>query len=329
VVDVETVRARIKGGMTPRSTATDAHSVAAALAHCREVTRRCARNFYYGLKLSPEPQRSALYAIYAWMRRADDLVDCASPSDPDGLREQLSRFRAATDAALDGRTDPSDPLWIGLADTAKRFGLPGEHFHAMLDGQQDDVARAIYPTFNDLRGYCYNVASTVGLLCIEIWGYGDAAAREMAVDRGIAFQLTNILRDFAQDFDAGRIYLPQDELAAHNLTVGDLRAWRDPLTCAKFMVHQIDRAEGYYQRSTGLEAMITESCRPTLWAMTTIYHGLLRKMRDDPARLMSGQRVRLSAVRKGFIALQARWQARAVVRPAPRVLVTASRKPGF
>jgi phytoene/squalene synthetase len=95
------------------------------------------------------------------------------------------------------------------------------------------------------------------------------------------------------------------------------------------MAQQLDRAEGFYQSSAGLEAMITESCRPTLWAMTSIYHGLLRKMHDDPAKLMTSQRVRLSAVRKGLIALQARWQSRAVVRPTPRVLVGASRKPGF
>jgi phytoene synthase len=315
--------------MTP-VTLHDAPSTAAALAHCRDVTRRCARNFYYGLKLSPEPQRSALYAIYAWMRRADDLVDTARDAAvPDRLRRELRDFRASTDSALAGRPTHADPLWIGLADTASRFGLPAEPFHAMLDGQEEDVARRSFETFDDLRSYCYRVASTVGLLCIEVWGYGDATARALAIDRGIAFQLTNILRDFAQDHDHGRVYLPLDEFAAHGLSPNDLRCWRDPQKCLRFMHEQLDRAERFYQTSAGLEAMITESCRPTLWAMTSIYHGLLVKMRLDPARLMSNQRVRLSAMRKGLIALQARWQARVASPPAPRVLVSASRKPGF
>ena len=278
----------------------------AALRHCRDVTRRCARNFYYGLKISPEPQRSAMYALYAWMRTADDLVDRAGES-AESIESRLDTFHAATDAALGGRPLDPDPVWIGLADSAAKFPLPAEHFHAMLNGQRDDLERRRYATFDELRDYCYRVASTVGLLCIEIWGYHDPAARNLAVERGIAFQLTNILRDYAQDFDAGRIYLPEDEFTHHGVTPQQLRDWSKPQACSALMKQQIDRAETFYQRSEGLDGMITPSCRPTLWAMTTIYRGLLEKMKADPSRLVLGGRLRLSAARKGAIAIRAKW----------------------
>jgi 15-cis-phytoene synthase len=282
----------------------------AALRHCREITRRCARNFYYGLKLSPEPQRSALYVIYAWMRRADDLVDNAATPDTSAIEARLQSFRDATDAALRGSPMNNDPLWIGLADTATRFRLPAEHFHAMLDGQVEDLAKPSYATFEDLRGYCYRVASTVGLICIEVWGYSDRSARELAVERGIAFQLTNILRDYRQDYEAGRIYLPLEDFERHGITPQELRDWSHPQECHALMRQQIERTESYYRRSAALDGMIAPGCRPTLWAMTTIYHGLLRKMMNNPSKLMLGGRLRLSALQKGTIALRAKWISR-------------------
>jgi phytoene synthase len=178
--------------------------------YCRAITRRRARNFYYGLKLLPEPRRTALYAMYAWMRMADDLVDNGALST-DEKHEKLIEFREATDLALVGSPPNGNPLWEGVAFVAKRFDLKPENLHAMLDGQLDDVRDRKFDTFESLQQYCYQVASTVGLVCIEIWGYTDPAARNLAIDRGIAFQLTNILRDLREDCDNGRVYLPQDE----------------------------------------------------------------------------------------------------------------------
>ena len=127
---------------------------------CRNVTRCRARNFYYGLKLTPQPQRSALYAVYAWMRRADDLVDNA-PKITDNLRREIATFRGTTDAALSGRVTENEHLWVALADTAGRYDLPHEAFHLTLEGQLDDLAGAHYATFGDVRDYCYRVASTL------------------------------------------------------------------------------------------------------------------------------------------------------------------------
>jgi phytoene synthase len=192
----------------------------------------------------------------------------------------------------------------------------------MLDGQREDVQQRRYHSFEQLRHYCYRVASTVGLLCIEIWGYDDPAARELAVDRGIAFQLTNILRDYAQDFDAGRVYLPDEDFERARLTPRQLRNWSDPAACSALIWQQIDRAEMFYRRSALLDEMIRSSCRPTLWAMTTIYRGLLEKMKDNPSRLVLGGRLRLSAARKGTIAIRAKWLSKfggtpASIQPAP------------
>lgn len=278
-----------------------------AFEHCRCVTRKRARNFYYGLKLLPEPQRSALYAIYAWMRRADDLVDGEAGDQSIPASKRLAAFRAETDRALGGNPPAGDPIWSALAHVSAEFNLQPRHFGDMLAGQFDDTEAGSYQTFEELRTYCYRVASTVGLVCIEIWGYSDPAAQTHAVDRGIAFQLTNILRDFREDFDEGRVYLPLDEFAAHDITPHELRHWSRPERCTAFLTQQIDRARSYYDRSAPLEGMITPECVPTLWAMTAIYRGLLEKMRSHPERIAGDDRIRLSAMEKGLIALRARW----------------------
>jgi 15-cis-phytoene synthase len=281
-----------------------------ALRYCRDVTRARARNFYYGLKLSPEPQRSALFTMYAWMRRADDLVDLPPGEvlngQVDALRARLEAFRAATRTALAGHPVDDDLLWVALPSIMGRFQVHAQDLHAMLDGQLDDLSIKRYETFEQLRGYCYNVASTVGLICVGIWGYDDPRARERAVERGIAFQLTNILRDFKQDYDGGRVYLPQEDFARHGLDAATLRRWGEPERCERFVREQVTRAESFYQRSQVLDAMITARCRPTLWAMTQIYHRLLAKIQAAPAQMVGARRIRLGALRKCGIALQAR-----------------------
>jgi phytoene synthase len=286
-------------------TGAQGRELAEALRHCRDVTRRRARNFYYGLKLTPEPKRSALYSVYAWMRRADDLVDSAA-DEAGGRQQAIDALRTATDAALGGADVGDDPLWVALSDSASRYDMPRDAFHGVLDGQVEDLTGRRYETFDELRRYCERVASTVGLICISIWGYRNPAARELAVDRGIAFQLTNILRDYRQDYDAGRVYLPQEDFDRHRLTPTLLRKWDEPARCRSLVLEQVARTQSFYDRSAPLEGMITPDCRPTLWAMTTIYHGLLEKLGRFPRRIVSDQRLRLSSVRKGMIALRAK-----------------------
>jgi len=278
-----------------------------AFEHCRLVARAKARNFYYGMKLAPEPQRSALYCIYAWMRRADDLVDHAG-GGRERRRDDLAQFRAATDAANAGEPVDDDPVWACLRHVVDRFGIDPGHFHAMIDGQLEDLDRPEYDTFEQLHGYCYRVASTVGLICITIWGYDDPAAEALATDRGIAFQLTNVIRDFREDYEMGRVYLPREDFARHELTPRELRDWASPDAARRFVLAQVDRAESFYERSEALDDLIHASCAPALWAMTAIYRGTLDKIRRDPSRIAL-ERIALSPIQKSTIAMRAKWRA--------------------
>lgn len=283
--------------------------LAEAYAACELVVREQAKNFYYGLRLTPEPKRSAMYAIYAWMREADDIADEDGPSLEE-RRSRLERFREETDAALDGRVASDRPVWIALADVAPRYRLVAKDFHDMLEGQLADLGdrdgSVRCATWDELRTVCYRVASTVGLVCIRVWGYSDPRAIDFAIDRGIAFQLTNILRDIREDFGHRRTYLPQEELERFGVTVESLLAWRDDQRCRAFMDHQIRRASELYRSSESLEQLISPECEPTLWALTQIYHRLLDRIARDPQRAIVGERVRVPTWEKLWIGFRAK-----------------------
>ena len=299
------------GAITPELPGWPSAGLAASFQACAEITRAQARNFYYGLRLTPEPRRSAIYAIYAWMRAADDLAD--EPGDSVERRMQLERFgretRQAMAGDLSGLTDFA--FWPAFAATVLSYPVDQGCIADMLAGLGEDQQHAGYETRDELDRYCYRVGSTVGLTCIAIWGLrpgvDPAEARTKAVARGRGFQLTNILRDVAQDYDAEprRVYLPRADLAAHGLTAADLRAWNAPERCRRVLDEQIERARGFYRASDGLESLIDPGCAPALWGMTRIYAELLERIARDPRRVITGPRVRLSAAQKGLIALSA------------------------
>jgi phytoene synthase len=184
----------------------------------------------------------------------------------------------------------------------------------MLDGQLGDVGSVRFQTWDDLRGFCYRVASTVGLVCIRVWGFSDPAAPALAVDRGIAFQLTNILRDYREDFDQGRVYLPAEDFRRMDLTPEMLRRWSPAPQCEEFMRAQCDRAAQFYERSAPLDAMVTPTCVPTLWAMTEIYRALLGRIQANPSAVVGARRVRVPSWRKAFIAWRASRRSREAAR---------------
>jgi len=290
------------------TTASPSEALVRSARVCEEITRRRARNFYYGLRLTPEPERFAMFIIYAWMRQADDIADAAGPDAAERCR-RIDLFRGATDAAFAGAPIDDTPLWTGFTEVTRRWPVRRQDFHDMLDGQLADIRNERHESWQDLRRFCYRVASTVGLICIHIWGFRDPEAPALAIDRGIAFQLTNVLRDFREDFDAGRIYLPADEFAAMELTPEALRRWQPADRCTEFIRAQAERARSHYQSSLALDTMISRGCEPTLWAMTTIYRGLLEKILADPERVVRERRIRLSAARKAWIAFRARFKA--------------------
>lgn len=295
--------------------------LAASFDVCRRVTRARARNFYYGLRLTPEPRRSAIYAIYAWMRAADDEADAAGPLHERRRRLAAYRRRTADALALAAAEHHADwssftGAWPAFAATVRAYPIDPAHFSAMLDGLEEDLEHAGYPDDAALERYCYRVASTVGLVCIAIWGLRPGAnpadARLLAVRRGQAFQRTNILRDYAQDFDASprRTYIPADAFQRHGISPDDLRRWRHPDRCRALVLEQAARARDHYEASAPLLRMIDPDCAPTLWAMTTIYSDLLAIIERDPARIVAPRRIRLPASRKALIALRATVRSR-------------------
>ena len=277
-----------------------------ALATCREIVKERAGNFYWGLRLLPEPKRSALYALYAWMRAADDLVDdCV---DSEHARKQLDAFGARTQVVLSGGVLPAsdqDAMWIGLSWLTSEWDIPHEPFTEMLRGQSDDLSSRVIQTPDDLIEYCKMVASTVGVLCISIWGYSDPRAVDLAVQRGIALQLTNILRDVGEDAAQGRCYIPMDALGSRGLDPASLASWGQPVACEAALRVWIDKARSCYVQSAPLEGMVSTDCRKTLRAMTAIYSALLDRIERDPARCCHIPGVRLSKLSKCWIALRA------------------------
>ncbi len=283
---------------------------------CRDVVRARARNFYYGLKLTPEPKRGAIYSLYAWMRLADDLADDTGRDEP-ARRAALAEHRTRTQAVLGGDTGESyGGFWPAFAATVRTYPIDPALFESMLEGLETDLGGVELGTEEELRRYCYCVASTVGLACVAIWGVREGVDPEevtrKAIARGQGFQRTNILRDFAEDYDETprRVYVSRESFDAAGLSAEALRRWSDAAACERFVRSACAVARSEYEASAGLEEMIDPACRPTLWAMTRIYRGLLEVIEREPSRIALGPRVRLAAARKATIAVTASVRSR-------------------
>ena len=240
----------------------------------RKVTKGSGSNFYYAFLSLPKPKREAIYAIYAFCRLSDDLVDeVETGGDPVAA---LTRWRKELDAYFQEGLGP--PIIAAVGQAARRFNIPKAYFEELLDGMEMDLTRARYATFEQLYAYCYRVASVVGLICIEIFGYTNPRTKEYAERMGIAFQLTNILRDLAVDARQGRIYLPQDELKRFGYSEDDLLAGRHNEAFVELMRFQCERARDYFRAAA--VALPAEDKRSLLAAeiMRAIYYRLLLKI---------------------------------------------------
>jgi 15-cis-phytoene synthase len=261
--------------------------------HCRAVARRRAKNFYYSFLLLPRDQRNAMCAIYAFMRYCDDLSD-----EPGASKEPLERWRIALDHALAGQYD-AHPTLPAFHDTVSRYCIPHQYFHEMIDGVSSDLQPRHIRTFDELYRYCYQVASVVGLTTIHIFGFDSPAALPLAEKCGVAFQLTNILRDVREDLDRGRIYLPQEDLIRFG--VNDLQASKQFTELMRF---EAARARAYYQESQPLLNMVHARSRSSLWALIEIYFRLLAKIEASNYDVLT-HRIALSPVEKSWIVVQA------------------------
>jgi phytoene synthase len=312
---------------TPRQgTVTDSPRVRASLAHCRAVAKQRASNFYYGLRLTPEPKRSAMYTLYTVLRVSDDLADAAyDGQEPPTIAQRcaaIDRFEAQLQTALTADDEtrlPAGPIWPAFRYVMAHYPVQLDHLRAMLQAQRDELNHTPFHTFDELYRYCYNVAGTVGLMCVAIWGHdGDPRVVQWAEQRGVALQLTNILRDVHEDARDGRCYLPAEELQQFGCSLGQLRAGRADENFDRLMRFQIQRAEQYYAASTSLEAHLSRDCVATSDTLMRLYHTLLQRIALAP-RAVLHRRVRLSTLEKLRLAGRAWWQARPSKRQSRRL----------
>jgi phytoene synthase len=276
-----------------------------AYAVCRGIARRAAKNFYYGFMVLPAEKRNALSAVYAFMRHADDISD-EHGVDPQLKRQKLSEWLDSAKSVFDGKAT-DDPVLMALGDAQKKFKISPELFEKLVYGTSLDLdippASAESPailcnTFEDLKQYCYYVASVVGLVCIRIFGYQDTKAEFLAEDCGLAFQLTNIIRDVKEDAAMGRIYIPAEDLVRNKLTaanfaLGALQNTTQVQQLRPALEYEADRARKYYESAKWLMELIDEDSRAALWVLVEIYSRLLQKIADRNYDVLT-ERVRLT-----------------------------------
>lgn len=273
-------------------------TLAESYAFCRRVARKRARNFYYSFVLLSRPQRDAMCAVYAFMRHCDDLSD-----EPGASREPLERWRSSLEDALEGRFD-DHPVWPALRDTIHRYHIPPDYLRQMIAGVMSDLQPKRLQTFSELYHYCYQVASVVGMTAVHIFGFDSSGALLLAEKCGVAFQLTNILRDIREDAERGRIYLPMEDLHRFGVMPEDLRAGRPSGSFISLMRFEAARARSYYQESMPLLKLVHVRSRRALWALIEIYSRLLRRIEKVNYDVLSA-RVSLPAVEKLSVILRA------------------------
>jgi phytoene synthase len=268
-------------------------SLEESYAHCRKVARSRARNFYYSFVLLAKEQKNAMCAMYAFMRFCDDLSDESGAS-----LAAIEQWREELTEALGGRFS-ENPVWPAFHDSVERYAIPPEYFDQMIEGVASDLEPRTIQTFDELYRYCYHVASVVGMTTIHIFGFDAPEALVLAEKCGIAFQLTNILRDVREDRENGRVYLPQEDLERFG---ADLRVYDERFV--ELMQFEAGRARAYYAESAPLLGMVHKRSRASLWALIEIYRRLLGRIERSNFRVLQ-QRISLPAWEKMGIVVRA------------------------
>jgi phytoene synthase len=297
----------------------------AAYAICRRIAKREAKNFYYAFRVLPKAKSDAMCAIYAFMRRADDISDDESVS----IAERRAIMTAWLDAWRLSGVEPSlDAVFVAVRDTQRRFQISDELLEQLVQGTTMDLEESlpgvvpatvmgngageprtlqIYDRFEDLYRYCYLVASVVGLVCIRIFGYRDARAEELAEKTGLAFQLTNILRDVKEDAERGRVYLPLEDLVRTKVAVEHLLATAQgrlvPQTVWSLLALEGERAREFYRAADELIPLLDKDSQAAMWVLVTIYRGLLERIESKGFDVFT-ERVSVPTSKKLFILAQ-------------------------
>jgi squalene synthase HpnC/squalene synthase HpnD len=292
----------------------DSASIAESYEHCHQIARAARSNFYYAFYLLPKPKRDGLAALYAFMRLVDDVAD--QGADVGSKQRGLAKWRTALDAAVNGSENTvdgisalarqslhgSEEVLPALIDTMRRFQMPARYLHDLISGAEMDLTVKTYPTFDRLKEYCYRVAGTVGLTCTHVFGFSDPRALDLAEKLGLAFQLTNIIRDVREDAALGRIYIPDEDLARYNVSPQAFAKTEATLGVRDLLRFEADRAWQVYEEGAELLDLVDADSRGTLWLLVHTYSALLARIEALDFAVF-GERVRLSkAERMLFIA---------------------------
>ncbi len=303
-----------------QSSGQSAMSPAASYEDCHRIAREAHSNFYPAFFLLPKQKRDGIVALYAFMRLIDDVSD--EGADLAAKQRGLAKWRAALDDALTGQEqlfDGTAPLAApasagltgsevlpALVDTIRLFKMPPRYLHDLISGAEMDLTIQTYPTFERLKEYCYRVAGTVGLTCTHIFGFTDPRALELSEKLGLAFQLTNIIRDIHEDSGLGRVYLPEEDLQRYNVTAADFGNSEATLGVRELLRFEADRAWKLYEEGAPLISLIEEDSRGTLWLLVQTYSALLARIESVDFAVF-GERVRLSKPEKMMLIAKARF----------------------
>jgi len=293
---------------------------AASYQECHRIAREANSNFYYAFFLLPKHKRDGVFALYAFMRLIDDVSD--ESGDLAGKQRGLARWRAALDEAVTGQSQIFDGNTVkpllrsflegerevlpALVDTMRRFRMPARYLHDLISGAEMDLTVDSYPTFDRLREYCYRVAGTVGLTCTHIFGFRDPRALDLAEKLGIAFQLTNIIRDVHDDYNFGRVYLPEEDLARYNVVPEDFGLCEATLGVRELLRFEAARAWHFYEEGAALFDLIEPDSRAALWLLAHTYSALLSRIESLDFAVF-GERVRLGKAEKMIFMARARF----------------------
>ena len=267
--------------------------------HIANLVRTAQSNFYYAFLFLPKSKREAIFAAYAFSRHTDDIVDEAENTD--SATRRLDKWRSELLACYDG--SPSHPITINLQQTLQNFPIPKEHFLHLIEGVEMDLCKNRYATFKELYEYCYRVASVIGLISIEIFGYGNPNTKKYAVNLGVALQLTNILRDIKKDEQQNRIYLPTEDLKRFGYSEEDLRTCTYNQAFMALMAFQCKRAREYYEQADFKLPQEDKARMFSAEIMGHIYSALLRRIESQHFNVFD-RPVQLNHARKLGIALR-------------------------
>jgi squalene synthase HpnC len=308
------------GGRTAQTASVSGISVAESYERCHQIARAAHSNFYYAFLLLTKQRRNALAALYAFMRLVDDVAD--EGNDFAEKQRGLAKWRAALDAAVTGEAQFFDGTGVlesetsslhragevlpALVDTMRHYNMPTRYLHDLISGAEMDLTLRAYPTFERLREYCYRVAGTVGLTCTHVFGFTDPHALDLAEKLGLAFQLTNIIRDVRDDHLLGRVYLPEEDLVRYNVSAEDFGRTEATLGMRELLRFEAERAWQYYEEGAALLGLIPPESRPALWLLVHTYSSLLGHIESVDFAVF-GERVRLSRTEKLLFIAQARF----------------------